>query len=72
MSEYTCAICHEIYPLKLDSEWNHAKAAEEYLELHPELKNDATEISCDDCFQKYKAWLSTLTDEQKRIMREGA
>jgi len=53
-----------------DETWNEKKAAEEYLDLHPEAKNDATGIVCDNCFQEYKKWLLTLTDEDKRKMRE--
>ena len=50
--------------------WNNFKAAEEFLKLYPESKNDPTDILCDDCNEKFKAWFATLTDEQKKKMRD--
>ena len=70
MSEFTCALCQNIYTKKNDDEWNDKKAAEEFLELTPECRNDATAIICDDCFVVYKEWLANQTDEDKRKMRE--
>jgi len=69
MSEYNCSICEKTFTKVRDDTWNEKKAAEEYLELHPEGKNDRTDIVCDECFKQYKAWLTTQTDEDKRKMR---
>lgn len=72
MREFTCDHCHETYPEKNDEEWNAYKRAEEMLTLYPETKNDPTGILCDDCNNLFVAWFATLTDEQKKKMREEA
>jgi len=69
MSEFTCYKCQQTYVMRNDEEWNNKKAAEELLTLHPEAKNDSTDILCDDCNEAFKVWFATLSDEQKREMR---
>lgn len=71
MSEVTCCKCFLTFPKRNDEEWNDFKAAEELLTLYPETKNDSTDILCDDCNEKFKKWFSTLTDEEKKRMREN-
>jgi len=70
MAEFTCFKCRETFPKRNDEEWNDFKAAEEMLTLYPETKNDPIGILCDDCNELFKAWFSTLSDEEKRKMRE--
>lgn len=70
MSEFTCFKCRNTYSKKNNDEWNDFKAAEEFLTLYPEAKNDPTDILCDDCNEEFKKWFYTLTDEQKKQMRE--
>ena len=70
MSEFTCCNCNKTYPKQNDEEWNDKKAAEEMLTLYPEANNDPTDILCDDCNEWFKKWLSNLTEEQKKKMRE--
>lgn len=70
MSEFTCYKCKITYQKRNDEEWNEFKAAEEMLALYPETKNHPTYILCDDCNEEFKVWFSTLTDEQKKKMRD--
>ena len=69
MSEYTCFKCQKTFPKTNNEEWNDFKAAEEFLILHPECKNDTTDILCDDCNELFKQWFSNLLEEQKKEMR---
>jgi hypothetical protein len=71
MAEFTCYLCNNTYPKQNDDEWNDIKAAEEMLTLYPETKNDPTEVICDPCNDLFLAWFATLTDEEKRAMREN-
>lgn len=70
MSEFTCCKCLQTYGKHNNEEWNSFKAAEEFLTLYPEAKNDATDVLCDYCNEEFKIWFSTLTDKQKKQMRE--
>lgn len=70
MSEFTCFNCKLTYKKINDDNWNEFKAAKELLELYPECKNDATESLCDDCNELFRKWFLTLTDEEKKIMRD--
>ncbi len=70
MSEFTCYKCQQTYPIRNDDEWNNYKAAEELLTLYPETKNDPTDVLCDDCNEDFKKWFATLTEEQKKKMRD--
>jgi hypothetical protein len=70
MSEFTCCKCNITF-CKIDSEkWNSFKAAEEFLCLYPEAKNDPTDILCDECNEKFKVWFSQFSNEEKKQMRE--
>ncbi len=70
MSEFTCEVCKKTYPKRNDDEWSDFKAAEEFLTLTPECKNNPTSIVCEPCFQEWKKWFDTLTEDYKRKMRE--
>ncbi len=70
MSEFTCFKCQQTFKKINDDKWNDFKAAEELLTLYPETKNDPTDILCDDCNEEFKIWFATLTDEQKKQMRD--
>lgn len=70
MSEYTCCGCKNTYLKPNNEEWNDFKAAEEFLNNEPEAKNDATAILCEDCYNEFYKWFVTLTDEDKKMMRE--
>ena len=70
MSEFTCYKCQQTFPKRNDAEWNEEKAREEWITLYPETKDDPVDVLCDDCNEEFKMWFSTLTDEQKKQMRE--
>jgi len=70
MSEFTCCKCKNTYEKRPYEEWNDLDAAEEMLTLYPETKNDPTDILCDDCNEEFKKWFATLTDSEKKKMRE--
>lgn len=70
MTEFTCCKCNRAYPKRNDDEWNDFKAAEELLALYPETKNDPTDVLCDDCNEYFKKWFSTLTEKEKKQMRD--
>lgn len=70
MSEFTCFTCNRTFTKRNDEDWNDFKAAEEMLTLYPESKNDLTDILCDDCNEEFKKWFSTLTDKEKKKMRD--
>lgn len=71
MSEFTCYKCLQTFPKQNDKEWNEFEAAKEFLTLYPEAKNDPTDIVCDDCNNEFRRWFSTLTEEQKKLMRDS-
>ena len=71
MSEFTCYNCKKTYLKKNNEQWNDFKAAKEMLTLYPETKNDPTGILCDPCNKKFIKWFSTLSDEEKKRMREN-
>lgn len=70
MSEFTCCKCNTTYKKNNNENWNSFKAAEEFLILYPEAKNDPTDILCDDCNEDFKNWFATLMDDEKKQMRE--
>lgn len=72
MNKYTCAVCYEVYEFVENEKWNDLKATQEFLEVHPEYANtnEVLEIVCDDCYQQYRAWLDTLSEDEKKKMRE--
>ncbi len=70
MSEFTCSKCLHTFNKTRDGSWDDKKAAEEFLTNHPECKNDPTEILCDDCHILFLEWFATLTEEQKKKMRQ--
>jgi len=70
MSEFTCYNCKITFDKKNNDEWNDFKAAEEFLTLYPECKNDPTDVLCDDCNEKFKEWFSKLSDDEKKKMRD--
>lgn len=70
MAEFTCFKCHVTFAKRNDAEWNDKKAAEEFLTLYPETKNDPTDILCDYCNDAFKIWFSQFTDEEKKKMRD--
>lgn len=70
MTEFTCFKCKNTFLKRNDYGWNDYKAAQEMLTLYPETKNHPTDILCDDCNEEFKEWFSTLTEEQKRKMRD--
>lgn len=70
MSEFTCFKCNKTYKKFNDDSWNDLKAAEELLTLYPEAKNAPTAVLCDDCNEKFKKWFATLTEAQKKKMRD--
>lgn len=70
MSEFTCCNCKVTYKKVRNKRWNDFKAAEEMLTLYPETKNDPTDILCDDCNELFKKWFATLTEDEKKQMRE--
>jgi len=68
--EYECYRCHDVFEIINNDDWNSFKAAKELLTLYPECKNAPTNILCDDCNEEFKKWFATLSDEDKRKMRE--
>lgn len=70
MSEFTCDGCKKSYPKRNDDEWNDAKAEEEWRTLYPETIHHPTNILCDPCNDKFLKWFETLTDDQKKKMRD--
>lgn len=70
MSEFTCIKCKITYKKINNEEWNEFKAAEELLTLYPEAKNDAVDVLCDVCVEEFRKWFATLSEEDKRKMRE--
>lgn len=72
MSEFTCYKCRKTFAKRNDEEWNDLKAAEELLTLYPEAKNDKTDVLCNPCNEQFNLWFKTLTDDDKRRMRNEA
>jgi hypothetical protein len=70
MSDYTCENCKKTYKKLDNKEWNDLKAAEEYLNLYSEGKNDWISILCDDCNEEFLKWFKSLSKEQKQQLRD--
>lgn len=70
MAEFTCYSCKITFRKRNDKGWNELKAAEEFLTRYPEANNDATDVICDDCDKEFIKWFSTLTEEDKKRMRD--
>lgn len=68
---FTCYKCKETYLKRDDDEWNDTKAKEEMLLLYPETKSHPVDTLCNDCNEEFKRWFSTLTENQKRQMRQA-
>jgi hypothetical protein len=68
--KFECSLCHGVFNKLNNEDWNSFKSAEEFLMLYPECKNDRTDIVCDDCYKEFKKWFATLTEEDKRKIRE--
>lgn len=68
MEKYTCAACHETY--EKTGKWDDIDAKAEYLSLYPECRDDEFDVVCDDCYKQIRAWLSKLTPEEKKKMRD--
>lgn len=68
MSDFTCERCGLSYP-KIRSE---EECTKEFLENFPELKGQNHEIAviCDDCFKEFMEWFKTLTESDKKRMRD--
>jgi hypothetical protein len=70
MSEFTCFKCKITYLKRDDDDWNELKANEEFHTLYPETKNDPVDVLCDDCNEEFKKWFATLSEEEKKKMRD--
>lgn len=70
MSEFTCYKCKITFKKTRDETWNDFKAAEEFINLYPECKNDPTDILCNDCYDEFKRWFATLTKEEIKKMHD--
>jgi len=60
-----CARCG--CDIGFDSEWSEEDAKEEYQKMFPNDPNMevATDVICDDCYEEFKKWHSTLSPEIK-------
>lgn len=66
MSKYTCEICEESYERERSDE----ECLKEVAEIMPETIHDEMAIICDDCWIEAMEWYKTLTEAQKKKMRE--
>lgn len=71
MSDFTCVKCKKTYQKLINEEWNDIKAAEEFITLFPECKNDETDLICEYCFEKFKIWFDKLPEQEQKIMKEN-
>lgn len=66
MSKYTCSNCNETYEKIRSDEDCH----NEMVYIMPESEHDNIDILCDDCYRDFMEWFKTLSEEQKRNMRD--
>lgn len=66
MGEFTCERCGLTYPKTRSDE----ECWKEMYELMPEAIHHETAVICDDCFKEFMEWFKTLTESDKKKMRE--
>jgi hypothetical protein len=63
MSEFTCANCGGVFAKR----WSDAEAIAEYRANMPEVPPDEpTELICEDCYERFMAWLEAHPEERFR------
>lgn len=62
---FTCEKCNQIFN-KMRSDED-AKA--EFMEAPWNIPGDEIGVICDDCFEEFKVWFDTLTDEDHKRLR---
>jgi hypothetical protein len=65
MKEFTCEYCLRTFKKgKSDAE-----AMKEYASAPWNVPNDDIGVLCEYCFQEFKQWFSSLSEEQRRKIR---
>lgn len=60
--EFTCSLCHHTFK----KGWTEEEAHQEAEKLFGyRVPWDEIETLCDDCYDKFKAWVETLTPEER-------
>ena len=65
MNDFTCAKCNETFA----KGWSDKEAMEELKDAPHNIPADELSVLCDDCFDEFQQWLSTLTPEDHRRIR---
>lgn len=60
-NEFTCAVCGETYEKAHTEE----EAKEEFELLYPDEPFDEAELICEDCFQKFYAFMVDEEDKEE-------
>lgn len=59
--QYTCASCSGVF----NKGWSDTEATTEYRTNMPEVPPDEpTDLVCDDCYQRFMAWLKAHPEER--------
>jgi hypothetical protein len=67
MNEFTCAKCNETFIKKRSDK----ESMDEFKDSPRYVPGDEVALLCDDCFNEFQQWLSELTPEDhKRIRNE--
>lgn len=69
-TSFQCQICKGVFDYRPDHEWSEQDAIEEFKRKYPEDQNHDCGVLCDDCYVQVEKWISTLSPEQKRKMKE--
>jgi hypothetical protein len=67
---FLCFICKETFEYMPDSTWSEKDAIKEYETNYPETQGSPVDVVCDDCHTEFRKWFATLTEEEKKNMRE--
>lgn len=66
VKEYTCDMCGVTYLRSRSDE----ECWKEYNEIMPEAEHDEISVVCDYCWQDFMEWFKTLSQEQKKKIRD--
>lgn len=67
MDKFTCANCTQTF----NKEWTEEEAVKEFKSSPWYIPNENIDVICDDCFEEFKEWFETLTDEDHKRLRNG-
>jgi len=65
MSEFTCDRCNETF----NRGWTEEEAKKEFDTAPWNIPGEDIGILCDDCFEGFKIWFDSLTEEDHKRMR---